>query len=176
MQLPLKISFLLFSFFLFGQNTNAQIEKGGALKPNKALKNKAPQTIEKTNLNIGSLDREDLEGTFVVDTVYILKDDQLKDVPCKVMETDTVYLSQKSLITKGIEQIDFIIYDVEPMNTEDYLYRALTIYPEDIPENLPNKVVVHKSDFKHTYGFGLLPDGRIIMPYAGRLIYLKPLN
>ncbi len=82
-------------------------------------------------------------------------------------------IEELSIVGEKIDTISYKINDSEVMNTEDYLFRIFGEVPETVPEDLPPSILVHRTDNLDCYGIAELPDGTVLIPYKGLLLYLR---
>lgn len=84
-----------------------------------------------------------------------------------------VSITETSISGDLIENTQFNIIESEVLETADFLFRLFDEVQDEIPENLPNQLLVHKTNHPSYYGIAELSDGTVIIPHNGLLLYLK---
>ena len=114
----------------------------------------------------------DIKGKFIIEQYSLQLNTPDAKKAIKVVGT-TLEIKDTTIAGSDIDTISYQVNDIEIMNTEDYLFRIFGEVPETIPADLPVNIWVHKTDNLDCYGIGRLPDGRVLIPYNGLLLYLR---
>ncbi len=113
-----------------------------------------------------------VDGTYTIDRYAIqFKKSGNKNV-IKTVGTNVI-VTEISLSGSAFDSLAFQISEIEIMSIEDYLYRIFGELPAKIPTDLPEHLYVHKTNNLTCYAIGQLPDGTLLIPREGILLYLK---
>lgn len=159
---------------VLGINLNAQVQEKKQNPSSNTIKMEGRKAAP--NLQFKRADPKkgtiSINGNYVVDSFDI----QLKEAKPKQLEKqlgNILFIADTTISGENFETILYKISHTEELSTEDYLYRVFGEVPAEVPSNLPENLQVIRTNNLACYGIGLLPNGGIVIPYKGALLYLK---
>lgn len=154
----------------FGQDTT-EVKKVGQKRAVTTPADAFP-AVSFRKLDNDVISPDNITGEYIIERYAV----QVKTSETKkaigVVGTELV-IDNYSIVGSEIDSMEFQFSDSEYMNIEDYLYRIFGLVPEDIPDDLPTNIIVHKTNNLDCYGIGELSDGTVLIPYNGLLLYLR---
>lgn len=112
-------------------------------------------------------------GSFEITKLSVLSKKTLPKKELSVLIGSLIKVSKTAITGSEIDPFNFEIYDVEKMNSSDYIFREFGRSIRAPEPNLPATIKVHKTDFEGCYGIVEISEDEIAIPYNGVLLFLK---
>ncbi|WP_066757984.1 hypothetical protein [Crocinitomix algicola] len=160
---------------VFGTISWSQGQNGSHKPITNKVESKQLKTAEKLPFRLAATENTlniDIKGRYYIERYDVHHNSSKTKKAIKAVGT---YLEITDSLISGtaIEPIIFKISHSEILEGADYLYRVFGETPEDVPQEWPEEFAVHKTNNLDCYGIGVLPDGTVIIPYNGLILYLR---
>lgn len=118
-----------------------------------------------------------VKGEFKIDKIFINEKSKTNKDLIKNGIGSKVFIDDSGLSGDYLESVSFTFIESESLELVDFLYRSFGKMPNNIPDDLPESVVVQKlapSLEGPSAGYGIInmSNGTIILPYNNTILYL----
>lgn len=112
-------------------------------------------------------------GSYEVTKYSALSTKTLPSNELKALIGSIIKVQETAITGTEIDPFHFEIFDIEEMNSSDYIFREFGRSIRAPEPNLPSIIKVHKTDFEGCYGIVEISENEITIPYNGVLLFLK---
>jgi hypothetical protein len=164
MKTLLSILIISCSFSLLAQKDS--LRKPVKLKPGKVVR----QTINPVKL---ADPLKVIFGDFIVDSFRIVGIKSPNKKELELLIGSLVRIQESTITGDEIDPMSFQVYEIEKMQSSDYLFREFGAESKIQLNDLPYFVKVHKTSHEECYGIVDMGGSGIAIPYKGALLFLR---